>query len=231
VEPTPLSSPPSHNKLIIGIVAVFVLVVAGIAGAYFLLQPTAQPVDDFLPPTLGDTESFVPTVEVEPDSREKSVELERLLEVEKSQGEEHVLHLLNGVTVVVNLDTGQVTDAAITEDNIDYIGQYESYADFVISLDGHIWVEVQDPEIDPFPNVQMVSLDTPYDDIDLQYAESVQLLDKGENVIDSFIPIKRGVPFIVKDAEGNYYKFVVTRYKRASSGSLDSEMDLKFQKL
>jgi len=46
MQPTPLSPPPSHKKLVIGIVAVFVLVVAGIAGAYFLLQPKAQPVDE-----------------------------------------------------------------------------------------------------------------------------------------------------------------------------------------
>lgn len=46
MEPTPLSLAPSHKKLIIGIVAVFVLIIAGIAGAYFILQPKAQPVDD-----------------------------------------------------------------------------------------------------------------------------------------------------------------------------------------
>lgn len=43
VEPTPLSPSLSHKKLIIGVVAVFVLVVAGIVGAYFLLQPKAIP--------------------------------------------------------------------------------------------------------------------------------------------------------------------------------------------
>lgn len=45
VEPAPLSPPPSHTKLIIGIAAVFVLVVAGIAGAYFLLQQKTQSAD------------------------------------------------------------------------------------------------------------------------------------------------------------------------------------------
>ena len=35
--PTPLFPSPSHKKLVIGIVAVFVLIVAGIAGAYFFL--------------------------------------------------------------------------------------------------------------------------------------------------------------------------------------------------
>ena len=35
VTPTPLSPPPSHKKLIIGIVAVFVLVVVGFVGGYF----------------------------------------------------------------------------------------------------------------------------------------------------------------------------------------------------
>jgi len=39
VEPTPLSPPPSHKKLIISIVVVFVLVVAGMAGAYFVFLP------------------------------------------------------------------------------------------------------------------------------------------------------------------------------------------------
>jgi len=43
VAPTPLSPSPSHAKLIIGIVAVFVLIVGGVVGVYFLLQPNATP--------------------------------------------------------------------------------------------------------------------------------------------------------------------------------------------
>ena len=38
IAPTPLSPPPSHTKLIIGVVAVLVLVVGGVVGAYFLLH-------------------------------------------------------------------------------------------------------------------------------------------------------------------------------------------------
>ena len=44
IEPTPLSPPPSHKKLIISIVVV--LVVVGLGGAYFLLQPKDQPIND-----------------------------------------------------------------------------------------------------------------------------------------------------------------------------------------
>ncbi|MCH7597447.1 hypothetical protein IID27_00150 [Patescibacteria group bacterium] len=43
MEPAPLSPPPSHTKLIVGIVF---LLIAGIAGAYLLLQPKSEPVDD-----------------------------------------------------------------------------------------------------------------------------------------------------------------------------------------
>jgi len=46
VEPTPLSPPPSHKKLIIGIVAVFVLVVVAVVGAYFAFQPKIQPEEE-----------------------------------------------------------------------------------------------------------------------------------------------------------------------------------------
>ena len=50
IVPTPLSPQSSHNKLIIGIVAVLVLVVAGAAGAYFFLQPETEPIDGIFPP-------------------------------------------------------------------------------------------------------------------------------------------------------------------------------------
>lgn len=49
-----------NTKLIIGIAVGFVLVVVGIAGAYFLLQSNVQPVDDIFPPTFEDYESFIP---------------------------------------------------------------------------------------------------------------------------------------------------------------------------
>lgn len=39
MEPTPLLPPPSHTKLIIGMMAVFVLVVVGVAGGYIFLIP------------------------------------------------------------------------------------------------------------------------------------------------------------------------------------------------
>lgn len=65
MEPAPLSPPPSHTKLIIGIVAVFVLVVAGIAGAYFLLQPKTQLVNKI------QSVSFIDDVELENAARDE----------------------------------------------------------------------------------------------------------------------------------------------------------------
>ena len=49
----PLSSPPSHKKLIIGIVVVFVLVIVGLVGAYysFIAEPLTLPVPiDYIQP-------------------------------------------------------------------------------------------------------------------------------------------------------------------------------------
>ena len=43
IAPTP---PPSHKKLIIGVVIAVVLVIAGAAGAYFVFQPKAKLVDE-----------------------------------------------------------------------------------------------------------------------------------------------------------------------------------------
>ncbi|MCH7597995.1 hypothetical protein IID27_03080 [Patescibacteria group bacterium] len=77
VAPTPLSPPPSHKKLLIGIVAVFVLVVAGTVGVYFLLQPKAQSVDDIQTAiSENDVEPLTSADDIEPESVDVGCERE-----------------------------------------------------------------------------------------------------------------------------------------------------------
>ena len=46
IAPTPLPPPPSHKKLVVGVLAVFALVVVGVAVVYFVFQSKAKPADE-----------------------------------------------------------------------------------------------------------------------------------------------------------------------------------------
>ena len=70
-----------NTKLIIGIAVGFVLVVVGIAGAYFLLQSNVQPVDDIFPPTFEDYESFIPPDDLSEEEFPPDILWEEILSV------------------------------------------------------------------------------------------------------------------------------------------------------